>query len=48
MKYEQYIHELEEIKSKIAEDASIYSSPNYAKIAKRQAFLEEVISPFAL
>ena len=41
-KIQVYLDELNEIKEKTS-DPSIYSSPDYPKLAKRQKFLEEVV-----
>lgn len=43
-KIEAYNTELTELNARIAADASIYSSPDYPKLARRQKHLEEVIS----
>jgi peptide chain release factor 1 len=39
-----YTKELAEIKARIAADPSIYSSNDYPRLAKRQSFLEDVIT----
>lgn len=39
-----YTKELDEIKARIEADPSIYSSSDYPRLAKRQSFLEEVVT----
>lgn len=45
-KIEHLRQELATIESRIAEDSSIYSSPEYPKLAKRQAELNKVLELF--
>jgi len=43
-----YKKELDEIKARVEADPSIYSSSDYPRLAKRQSFLEEVVTTQAL